>query len=274
MRDYSLSDYQSAAEAVAGRFGRAAKTALVLGSGLGGFADTLAVKDRISFADIPFFPHATNQNHKGEIVSAGAAGRDVLVLSGRAHGYEGYTMRQTAFYVRVLRLLGVDTLVLTNAAGAVNEAFAPGELMLITDHIKLCAESPVSGAPIPEFGERFFDMTRAYDPALGALALESARRLGVTLRSGVYMYFAGPQYETPAEVRAARALGADAVGMSTVPEVIAAAGCGMRVLGVSLLTNMAAGVTGRPLCDREVVETAEKAGARFSLLMNEILKAL
>lgn len=281
MAGYRFKDYQAGAEFVLERMRSAGlpasevQTALVLGSGLGEYDARLRVQKRIPYGEIPHFPVSTNESHKGELILGKTRqGLPLLLLSGRVHCYEGYTMEQAAFYVRLLHLLGIKTLIITNAAGAVNPCFSPGELMLITDHIKLCADSPVAGPHLPQFGQRFFDMSGAYTPALQALAEQCARRRGILLRRGVYQYFAGPQYETPAEVRAAALLGADAVGMSTVPEVIAAAGCGMEVLGISLLTNMAAGITGETLSDREVVMTAKRAGSGFGDLMDEILEAI
>ena len=183
-------------------------------------------------------------------------------------------MEEAAYPVRLLRMLGAETLVVTNAAGAVNTAFAPGDIMLITDHIKLFAGSPLTGPNIDAFGPRFPDMSHVYTPALQDLARQSAVELGLPLRQGVYMFFPGPQFETPAEVRAARLLGADAVGMSTVPEAIAAAHCGMKVLGFTLCTNMAAGVLDRPLSAGEVDETAETVAGAFSDYMKQLVAAI
>ncbi|MGI6265045.1 MAG: purine-nucleoside phosphorylase, partial [Acutalibacteraceae bacterium] len=196
----------------------------------------------ISYEEIPGFPVSTVASHAGKLVVGRLAGQPVAALCGRAHFYEGYGMDEVAFYVRVLSLLGVRGLVLTNAAGAVNETFRPGDLMVIEDHLFFHSLSPVRGEHDPAWGERFFDMTHAYSPALIALAVRQAAAMDLPLRRGVYFYMPGPQYETPAEIRAIRALGGDAVGMSTVPEVIVAAQCGLPVLAVSCITNMAAGI--------------------------------
>ena len=249
--------------------------ALVLGSGLGYLADEVTDGVRLPYGEIPHFPLSTVATHAGVLTAGTLAGRPVFIFSGRTHVYEGYEMRTVTFYVRVLHLLGVRTLVLTNAAGGVNESFEVGDIMLITDHIKLCADSPVRGACDPRFTPRFFDMSRAYSPRLGEEARRCAARLGIPLREGVYFYMAGPQFETPAEIRAIRLLGGDAVGMSTVPEAIAAAGCGMEVMGLSCITNMAAGVVpDATLSDEEVNVTAGRCAAAFGGLVREIIPAL
>ena len=198
--------------------------------------------------------------------------RDVAVMQGRLHTYEGWSFADVSFPVRVLRLLGAETLVVTNAAGAVNTALVPGDIMLITDHIKLFGESPLCGPNIDAFGPRFPDMGHVYTPALQDAARQAAGALGISLRQGVYMYFPGPQFETPAEVKLARTLGADAVGMSTVPEAIVAAHCGMKVLGLTLCTNMAAGVLDRPLSGEEVIAAGAAAGPRFTALVKACLE--
>ncbi len=271
--EFTLDEYQKAAQAIADRLPGRADTAVVLGSGLGRIAeqDTLC---EIPYGEIPGFGVSTVASHAGKLVFKRLGGRNVLFLSGRFHFYEGYSFAQTAFYVRVLRLLGVRTLVLTNAAGGVNEAFSVGDLMLITDHIKFFDDSPVRGRNLDAFGKRFFDMTTAYSPSLRALAKQKAGELGVGLREGVYAYMPGPQFETPAEIRALRILGADAVGMSTVPEVIAAAQCGLRVLGISCITNLAAGMTGGEIDDDEVTQAADMAYERFSTLLASIIEGL
>ena len=188
--------------------------------------------------------------------------------------YEGYSYEEVAYAVRVLRLLGCDTLIVTNAAGCINTAWKAGELMLISDHIKFFLESPLRGENIPEFGVRFPDASHLYTPALRTLARETAGELGIDLKEGVYMYFPGPQYETPAEIRAGRILGADAAGMSTAPEVIAAGHCGMRVLGFTLLSNMAAGILDQPLTEQEVLDAAEACRDKFSRLVLACLRKI
>jgi purine-nucleoside phosphorylase len=192
-------------------------------------------------------------------------------MQGRLHTYEGWSFADVSYPVRVLRLLGAETLIVTNAAGAVNTAFSAGDIMLITDHIKFFGVSPLCGPNIDEFGPRFPDVSAVYTPALRETARQAARDLDIPLREGVYMYFPGPQFETPAEVRAARLLGADAVGMSTVPEAIVAAHCGMKVLGFTLCTNMAAGVLDQPLSGDEVIAAGQAAGPKFVALVKACL---
>ncbi len=248
------------------------KALLILGSGLGFLGDEVEDPIVIPYGDVPHMRRSTAPDHKGQFVFGRLAGQNVAVMQGRLHTYEGWSMADAAYPVRLARLLGADTLVVTNAAGAVNTAFTPGDIMLITDHIKLFGASPLTGPNIDAFGPRFPDVSHIYTPALQEAARQSAKELGLTLRQGVYMYFPGPQFETPAEVRAARILGADAVGMSTVPEAIAAAHCGMGVLGFTLCTNMAAGVLEQPLSGQEVLEAAEAAAPRFSALVRACLE--
>lgn len=245
---------------------------LILGSGLGFLGDEVEHPIAVPYGEVPHMRCSTAPDHRGRFVFGRLAGQDAAVMQGRLHTYEGWTMEEAAYPVRLLRLLGADTLLVTNAAGAVNTAFAPGDIMLITDHIKLFAGSPLTGPNLDGFGPRFPDMSHVYTPALQDIARQSAGELGLTLRQGVYMYFPGPQFETPAEVRAARLLGADAVGMSTVPEAIAAAHCGMRVLGLTLCTNMAAGVLAQPLSGEEVIAAGQAAAPRFSALVKACLR--
>lgn len=246
---------------------------LVLGSGLGALADDLIDAVRIPYEEIPGFPRSTVASHAGQLAVGKLSGKPVAMLCGRFHYYEGYDMETAAYYVRVLKLIGVQGLLITNAAGGVNPAYHPGDFMLIADHIKLCAESPVRGSHDPAWGERFFDMSRVYDPALRRMARQAAEQIGVSLHEGVYFYMTGPQFETPAEIRAIRALGGDAVGMSTVPEVIAAAQCGLPVLGVSCITNMAAGmVAERVVSDEEVTETAGAVSDQFRALCRRVVE--
>ncbi len=195
-------------------------------------------------------------------------------MQGRFHYYEGYTVSRIAFPVRTFKALGVEVLFLTNAAGGSNPRFSPGDLMLITDHINLTGQNPCVGENDPRIGERFFDMSRAYDPELRAAAVRAGSELGLNLHEGVYAWFTGPSYETPAEIRMARTLGADAVGMSTVPEVIAAVHCGLRVLGVSCITNMAAGMSDKPVSSEEVFETSERVKPQFSAFVRRTLRAI
>ena len=240
---------------------------MILGSGLGYLGDLVEGAVTIPYGEIPHFAVSTAPDHAGRFVIGMLGGRRVMVMQGRMHVYEGYSAEQAAYPVRVARLLGVHSLLVTNACGAINTSFAVGDIMLIADHIRLFDPDPLIGCNLPEFGPRFCDMTYAYTPAYRAAAHQEARRLGMTLHEGVYFYFTGPQFETPAEIRAARMLGGDAAGMSTVPEVIAAAHCGIKVLGFSLVTNMAAGVLDKKLDGVDVLAAAEKAREGFSALV-------
>jgi purine-nucleoside phosphorylase len=243
---------------------------LVLGSGLGAFARSLEGALAIPYHEIPHFPRPGIVGHRGELVLGACRGVPVAALSGRAHLYEGFTPEQVVFPVRVLGRLGVRILILTNAAGSVNLGFRPGELMLIEDHINFMGAHPLVGPNEDELGPRFFDMSEPYDPELRAIAAEACRRAGITARKGVYLAFTGPSYETPAEIRMARTLGADAVGMSTVPEALAARHMRIRLLAISCITNMAAGVTGETLDHEEVVAV----GRRVEGALQEVLEAV
>ena len=250
------------------------KVAMILGSGLGFLADQVENPITVPYGDIPHFPIATAPGHKGQLVFGTLEGQPVAVMQGRMHHYEGYSFEEITFAVRVLYLLGCRTLIVTNAAGCVNTQWQPGDLMLITDQIKLFSESPLRGPNLSQFGTRFPDSSHLYTPRLQQLAREQAQSLGLTLREGVYFYCYGPQYETPAEVRAIRILGGDAVGMSTAPEVTVAGHCGMEVLGLTLLSNMAAGILDKPLTEEEVLAAAEAAKDRFSGLVRACLSKL
>ena len=245
---------------------------LVLGSGLGDLAEEIKNPVIINYKDIPHFPVSTVAGHAGRLVIGELEGRNVLCMQGRFHFYEGYEMDQVVFPIQVMKMLGIQRLILTNAAGCVNKAWKPGTLMLINDHIKLAPQSPMRGRNEEELGLRFFDMSRAYDPELIKVAKAEAEKLGIPVTEGVYMFFSGPNFETPAEIRAARVLGADAVGMSTVPEVIAAAHCGLRTLGISCMTNMAAGILDQPLGHTEVLETGLRVKGQFSALIRAIVR--
>jgi purine-nucleoside phosphorylase len=245
---------------------------LVLGSGLGAFARSLEKATAIPYGEIKHFPVSTAVGHSGELVVGHAQGVPVAVMSGRAHYYEGYTMPEVVFPVRVLGRMGVKILILTNAAGSVNVNYKPGELMVIADHINLMGANPMIGPNEEQLGQRFFDMSEAYDPHLREIAEKACWKAGVTVRKGVYLALSGPSYETPAEIRMLRTLGADAVGMSTVPEVIAARHMGIRVLGISCITNMAAGVTKKPLDHREVLEVGEKVKVGLMEVLGRIIQ--
>lgn len=267
--------YDQSAAFLKERLGEIPDTAVVLGSGLGGLAKELKDPVEIPYAGIPGFPRSTVASHAGLLLCGRLEGRPVIMLSGRFHVYEGYSPETVSFYVRVLHLLGVKKLILTNAAGGVNQTFEVGDFMLISDHIKFFAESPARGRNIPQFGERFFDLTRQYSPKLRETARKCADRQGINLREGVYFYMPGPEFETPAEIRAIRALGGDAVGMSTVFEAVTAAQCGIEVLGISCITNMAAGVIPDSMVsDAEVTANAAQVSGRFISLMKAIIKLI
>jgi purine-nucleoside phosphorylase len=271
-------DYYAQVSAAAAYLrGRAADTprvAVVLGSGLGAFADRLEAPVVVPYGDIPHWPQTGVIGHAGRLVMGRIAERPVAVLSGRVHAYEGYDLRTVTFGIRVLGLLGVRQLVLTNAAGGVNTAFTQGALMVIEDHLNFFGLNPLTGPNDERFGPRFPDMTEIYTRTLRAVADAAARSLGIALAHGVYAGLPGPSYETPAEIRFLRTAGADAVGMSTVPEAIVARHMGIDVLGLSCITNMAAGVLDRPLDHREVMDTAARVTGEFQALLGAVIRGL
>ena len=273
--EYTYGNYKESAEYIRARLGEfTPKVAMILGSGLGYLGDEVENAVSVPYGDIPHFKASTAPGHKGRFVFGTLEGKPVAVMQGRMHHYEGYSYSDVSYAVRVLRLLGCETLVVTNAAGCVRTDWQAGDIMLINDHIKMFSESPLRGANIAEFGVRFPDASHLYTKRLLDLARKTASELQMTLREGVYFYCYGPQYETPAEVRAARILGGDAVGMSTAPEVIVAGHCGMEVLGFSLLSNMASGILDRPLSEQEVLDAGEKARESFSLLVRACLRKI
>lgn len=245
---------------------------LILGSGLGSLADTIEDAEFYNYDTIPNFPISTVEGHEGRLVIGKLAGKVVVAMQGRFHFYEGYSMQEVTFPIRVMKLLGVEKLIVTNAAGSVNVNYKPGDLMLITDHINYSGANPLIGQNLKDFGPRFPDMSEAYKKDLRLIAKKVASNLNIDLKEGVYMMFSGPTYETPAEIRMARVLGADAVGMSTVPETIIANHSGMKTLGISCLTNMAAGILDQPLNHEEVIETSNKVKADFLKLMNSLIE--
>ncbi|MDX5323443.1 MAG: purine-nucleoside phosphorylase [Exiguobacterium sp.] len=247
---------------------------LILGSGLGVLADEIENPVAIPYEDIPHFPVSTVEGHAGQLVFGDLEGKRVVAMQGRFHFYEGYSMEQVTFPVRVLKLIGVETLIVTNAAGACNENFNPGDLMIITDHINFFGTSPLIGKNANEFGTRFPDMSEAYDKQLVKLTEQVASDLGLNVQKGVYFGNTGPTYETPAEVKMARLLGGDVVGMSTVPEVIVARHSDMRVLGISCVSNMAAGILDQPLNHEEVIETTERVRQDFLSLVRGTIKSI
>ncbi|MBC8569810.1 purine-nucleoside phosphorylase [Oscillospiraceae bacterium NSJ-54] len=256
------------------KIGEQPDAAVILGSGLGVYANRFSDAVTLPYEEIPHFPKGTNKAHAYRMHLVRVGEKKVLLLSGRYHYYEGFSMEQVVYPTRVLRLLGVEKLVVTNAAGGLNPGFSVGDFMLITDHVKFFTESPARGGNIDELGPRFFDMSHAYDPQLRALAKEAAASCGIGVQEGVYAFMPGPQFETPAEIRALRTLGCDAVGMSTVPEVIAAAHCGIQVLGISCISNMAAGILDAPITDEEVVEITSKRAGDFQKLLGAILEKI
>lgn len=245
---------------------------MILGSGLGDYADRIENPVKIPYQDIPNFPVSTVAGHTGQFVLGNRNGKTVIAMQGRIHYYEGYTQRQITLPVRIMKRLGVQNMLLTNACGGVNRSFAPGTLMMISDHINYSGSNPLLGPNFEIDGPRFPDVSRVYPKELRDKLRQCAAREGIALQEGVYMMFSGPCYETPAEVRMARTLGADAVGMSTVPEGIVCAHCGIPVLGISCITNYAAGILDQPLSHQEVVETAARVKDTFVQVVDLILK--
>jgi purine-nucleoside phosphorylase len=246
---------------------------IVLGSGLSDFTESLAGTVELTYSEIPGWPRSTAVGHAGKLIFGSLDGINVVVLSGRVHLYEGYSAARVTFPIRILKLLGVRALVLTNAAGGINPAYQQGALVLISDHINLQGSNPLAGANEDDFGPRFPDMSAAYDPGFRAIAHESASELGIDLMEGVYAAVLGPSYETPAEIRYLRTIGADLVGMSTAPEVIVANHMSMRVLAISCVTNMAAGMLPKRLSHEEVLETGRRvSGTLFTLLRSVVPK--
>jgi len=264
---------ERAAQMIRARAGDVA-VAIVLGSGLGAFADDLTEAVTIPYAEIPGFARSTVEGHAGRLVIGKTGNVAIAAMQGRFHFYEGYSLEQVTFPTRVLKLLGVHTLVLTNAAGTLNIEFTPGSLMVISDHLNLLGDNPLRGRNDERFGPRFPDLSSVYTPELQTLVIDEARAMGLEMRRGVYASLAGPSYETPAEIHMMRTLGADAVGMSTVPEAIVARHMSMRVLGISCITNLAAGVSDEPIDHSQVMATGERVRAQFSELLKRILPRL
>ncbi|MGB2625790.1 MAG: purine-nucleoside phosphorylase [Candidatus Acidiferrum sp.] len=263
-----------AARFIAGITALKPAVALVLGSGLGAFADEFADSIKIPYPEIPHFPQSTAIGHAGQLVLGTVGGVDSVGMQGRVHLYEGYSAKEVAFPIRVFARMGVRAVILTNASGGIRGEFTEGRLVAITDHINLQGSNPLIGENEEEFGPRFPDMTMAYDREFRAIAIASAKQLGIDLGEGVYAALAGPSYETPAEIRFLKTIGADLVGMSTVPEVIAARHSGMRVLGISCVTNAAAGILDEPLDHADVLATAERVKTHFMELLRSIIPAI
>lgn len=266
-------DIQLAAESIRRRAPFAPQVGVILGSGLGGFADLLAETAVIPYREIPGFPISSVVGHAGRLAVGSLGGARVAAMQGRVHLYEGYPAWQVAFPARVLCALGIKVLVVTNASGGIRADLLPGDLMAIADHVNLSGHNPLSGPNDERLGPRFPDLSAAYDPALRALLSETAAGMRLPLKQGVYAWLSGPSYETPAEIRMLRTLGVDAVGMSTVPEVIAAAHMGVKVAGISCITNHAAGIARKPLSHAEVAQTAERVKDLFSGLLAAFLPA-
>ena len=270
-------DYQKILEAkdyLSPKLKETPKIGMILGSGLGNLVNQMSKIIEIPFSKIPYFKTTSAVGHSGVIVAGYLNNTYVIALKGRYHYYEGHTLSEVTFPVRVLKLLGVETLIITNSCGAVNKDFNPGELMLITDHLNLTGNNPLIGDNIDELGPRFPDASEIYTKQLRTIALKTAKKLDIKLNEGVYAWWTGPSYETPAEIKMIRTLGADAVGMSTVPESLVASHMNMQVLGISCLTNMASGILDQKLTHDEVIEVAGKANQAFSKLIQEIIKQL
>ncbi len=265
---------EAAAAAVLARCGTPPATAIVLGSGLGDFADSLPDAVTLPYGDLPHWPVSRVVGHAGTLVVGRVGGRRVAVLSGRAHFYEGHDLSTVVFATRVMARVGVKELILTNAAGGINTGFASGALMVIDDHLNLMGSNPLVGPNDERMGPRFPDMSEVYSVRLRRIADDAARARGVSVTHGIYAGLHGPSYETPAEIRYLRTIGADAVGMSTVPEAIAARHMGVEVLGISCITNMAAGVLNQPLVHSEVLETAQRVKGAFISLLEGIVERL
>ncbi len=268
----TFEDYRQAADLLSERTGGfSPEVLLILGTGVGYLAEQVEDAVVIPYGEVPHMPVSTASSHAGNFVFGTLGGRRVMIMQGRVHIYEGYTAQQVAYPVRLARLLGCERMIVTNAAGAVNYNYRVGDIMLISDQIRLFDPDPLIGPNIEQFGGRWCDMSDVYSAEYRELARQVACEMGIQLREGVYFYFTGPQFETPAEIRAARILGGDAIGMSTVPEVIAAVHCGMKVLGFSLLTNMAAGMVKRAYVPGEVTQTAQAVKDTFCALVKNCL---
>ena len=270
MGDFELID-QAVAAVRSHAGGRTPKVGIVLGSGLGDFAERLEGRTAIPYSELPHFPKSSVIGHAGRLVLGNIGGEPIVAMQGRVHYYEGFSPSEVVFPIRVLCRLGIHTLVVTNAAGGINPDFAPGDLMAITDHINLSGFNPLRGPNDDRLGPRFPDMSEGYSRALTAKIVECGKKLGLIVRTGVYAISAGPSYETPAEIRMLQRLGADAVGMSTVPEVIAARHMGVKVAGISCITNLAAGISAVPLSHEEVGETAARVREVFCGLLAAFL---
>lgn len=265
---YTIKEYKQSAEYIKGIIGNfVPDVMIILGSGLGYLADTCDNGIKIKYKDIPHFKTPSVEGHVGELVFGTLKGKNVCLMKGRIHIYEGNTPEESSYAIRVLKLLGCNTVIMTNAAGGINESYNQGDIMLILDHIKLFPQTPLEGPNIDEFGPRFPDLSNAYSKKLASIARNSAKKIGIDLKEGIYFYATGPQYETPAEIRAMRILGGDAVGMSTVCEDITAIHCGMEVLAFSVITDLAAGILDTAITHEEIIAAANAAKEKFSNLI-------
>lgn len=271
---YTYEYYCKAADYIRDRIGFTPEIAIILGTGCAPFAKRIEDPVQFPYSDIPNFLVTTNKSHAGNMIAGTVAGKKVICMNGRFHYYEGYTMEELNIPVHVMHVLGVKTLILTNAAGAVNAGYEPGDAMIINDHIKLHLGSPLRGRNVPELGPRFFGVSDLYTKALREVARSCAQRSSLKIHEGVYMFFPGPQFETAAEIRAAGLLGADAVGMSTVTEALTAAHCSMDLLGIALITNMCTGVIDEPVDGSEVDGVAAKAADGFSSFLFDIVQSI
>ena len=272
--EYTVDFFQKSADYVMSIIKDKPEIAIILGSGLGDFVSKIKNPIEIKYDDIPNFLVSTVASHAGKLIYGEVGGKKVICMAGRFHSYEGYDFEQLVIPVRLFKLLGVKATILTNAAGAVNKSYNVGDIMIVSDHIKLNGASPLRGKNLDFFGPRFFDVTDMYTKKLRKIALKCAEGSGLIFREGVYMFFPGPQFETPAEIRAARLLGADAVGMSTVTEALTAAHCSMPLLAFSVMTNMAAGVLDCKLSDEEVGIAAAKIADRFGAYIEKVIAAI
>lgn len=270
----SMEQIQETKQYIQSKLKQVPEIGLILGSGLGVLADEIQEPAVIPYNEIPHFPASTVEGHKGQLVIGELRGKMVVAMQGRFHYYEGYSLDTVTFPVRVMAAIGVKSILVTNAAGGVNTHFSPGDLMLIQDHLNMTGRNPLIGPNDQQLGVRFPDMSEAYSKELFGIAEQVAREQGIPIQKGVYAGLTGPSYETPAEIRMLRTLGADAVGMSTVPEVIVARHSGMKVLGISCISNMAAGILPQPLSHEEVMETAENAKEKFLGLVQGIIEKL
>lgn len=272
--EYTVEFFQKSADYVMSIIKDKPEIAIILGSGLGDFVSKIKNPIEIKYDDIPNFLVSTVASHAGKLIYGEVGGKKVICMAGRFHSYEGYDFEQLVIPVRLFKLLGVKATILTNAAGAVNKSYNVGDIMIVSDHIKLNGASPLRGKNLDFFGPRFFDVTDMYTKKLRKIALKCAEGSGLIFREGVYMFFPGPQFESPAEIRAARLLGADAVGMSTVTEALTAAHCSMPLLAFSVMTNMAAGVLDCKLSDEEVGIAAAKIADRFGAYIEKVIAAI